>query len=156
MHQMRNLHKIQQANFVERDVPWTMGEGGFVLDVCFVTKKTSIFKHARLSRILAFPHYPLGKTFHGMIPPRFFDNKHKNSLQKYLIGDTSPGSLKKKNKQSLSTEGHSTLCFDLIFPLIVFGSINLTCNESFYFAKTRQHENQALKFEVLSCINKIN
>ena len=49
------------------------GGGGFVLDVSFITNKHRFFKHTKLSVILVFPHFPLGKSFYRITPSSFFD-----------------------------------------------------------------------------------
>ena len=54
-------------DLVTRNVPWTLGGGGGgggggeVSWAFLSSQETSIFKHIRLSTILVFPYFPLGK-----------------------------------------------------------------------------------------------
>ena len=74
-----------------------------------------------------------------------------NLLDKDLKGEASLGSLK-KTKQTANVEGSSTLSFDLILLSIFWFSQSYKVILT--LTKTRQHENQALEFDVLPCINK--
>ena len=58
---------------------------------------------------------PQMETASGQRSVSFRVDQVGNSLDKDLKGETSLGSLKKNTKQAVNVEGHSTLCFDLIF-----------------------------------------